>query len=334
MKILVVDDEQSFGALLGHTLKRLGHKAVIAVNPHDALEMLDSEVEAVITDIDMPGMDGVQLAHAVRERDGDMPIAFCTGSAPDSSRVEIARRIGDVLPKIWTVADVKAVVEQLSRARRAATSATTPPSAQVAARRAPSPSPSPVPEITTPHPKLARPRRVRKLKIELARWEQVQRLCAASGRGPVFLTVRGPDDMKIGAPVAVGLALPDEITVAIAGEVQAVRPVGARCEIVIELVGLTRELAERLRSLAKPALRASSTSYSHTPARDLRRGPSVVDESADTGERRRLARGSDRELRVSELILGNNRLRQQIEGLPGRMRPKTRQETDTSEDDT
>ena len=103
MKILVVDDEQSFGALLGHTLKRLGHKPVVATHPEDALELLTPDVDAVITDIDMPVMSGVELAQAIRAQYEEMPIAFCTGSAPEGRAVREAGEIGTVLPKVWTV---------------------------------------------------------------------------------------------------------------------------------------------------------------------------------------------------------------------------------------
>ena len=58
MKILVVDDEQHFGSLVCRTLKRLGHNPILALHPWDALELIDSDIDAVISDIDMPAMKG------------------------------------------------------------------------------------------------------------------------------------------------------------------------------------------------------------------------------------------------------------------------------------
>ncbi|MBI4509241.1 MAG: response regulator [Deltaproteobacteria bacterium] len=117
VRILVVDDERGFGSLLGRTLRRLGHEAVLAYHPFDAIEMLDPSVDAVITDIDMPNMDGVQLAQQIRRRFSDMPIAFCTGSDPEDSVVRKASEIGRVFPKIWTLDEVMVTVEELRKQR-------------------------------------------------------------------------------------------------------------------------------------------------------------------------------------------------------------------------
>ena len=115
MKILVVDDETAVGARLGHTLRKLGHVAQIAAHPGDALAMLDSDIDAVITDIHMPDMNGVELARAIRDLDNDMPIAFCTGSDPTDDVVAEAAAIGRVLPKVFTIGEVEDLVRDLSR---------------------------------------------------------------------------------------------------------------------------------------------------------------------------------------------------------------------------
>lgn len=115
MKILVVDDEHAVGARLGHTLRKLGHQAPLAAHPGDALAMLDSDIDAVITDIHMPDMNGVELARAIRDLDDDMPIAFCTGSDPSDDIVAEAAAIGRVLPKVFTIGDVEDLVRDLSR---------------------------------------------------------------------------------------------------------------------------------------------------------------------------------------------------------------------------
>lgn len=118
MKILVVDDDEAVGARLKHTLRRLGHTAPIATHPGDALAMLDSDIDAVITDIHMPDMNGVELARAIRDVDGDIPIAFCTGSDPSESVVAEAAAIGRVLPKVFTIRDVEDLLRDLVRKTR------------------------------------------------------------------------------------------------------------------------------------------------------------------------------------------------------------------------
>lgn len=115
MHILVVDDEVAFAQLLGRSLRRLGHDATVAGHPEDALEIFrTSAVDAVITDIDMPSMSGLDLARTLRAERADVPIAFCTGSAQGTATNQ-ASLIGAVLPKVWREADVRVLVERLRR---------------------------------------------------------------------------------------------------------------------------------------------------------------------------------------------------------------------------
>lgn len=118
MQILVVDDEEAFGRLLERALTRLGHRPTVAVHPVDALELFrDGSFDAVITDIDMPVMSGVELAMTIREESADTPIAFCSGSSPHEAPRKQAAEIGRVLPKLWRLDDVKRIVSELALER-------------------------------------------------------------------------------------------------------------------------------------------------------------------------------------------------------------------------
>ena len=114
MTILVVDDEAAFGRLLARALRVLGHEVTVAVHPVDALELFEKgRFDAVITDIEMPMMNGIELARAMRGQCADIPIAFCTGSPPHDAPRRQASEIGRVLPKIWRLDDVRRVVGEL-----------------------------------------------------------------------------------------------------------------------------------------------------------------------------------------------------------------------------
>jgi len=114
MKILVVDDEPSFAALLSRALRRMGHVVAMASSAAEALSAVTADrYDAVITDVDMPDIDGIQLAIALRERHRHFPIAFC---GADESVRDRAARIGPVLPKVWTIATLKEVVVALGQA--------------------------------------------------------------------------------------------------------------------------------------------------------------------------------------------------------------------------
>jgi len=118
MRILVVDDEEAYCKLLGLTLRRLGHVPTLAFHPQDALEAFhESPFDAVITDIDMPGMSGVDLAREIRRENADMPIAFCTGSGPEDESRRAAAKLGAVASKIWRTEDVMELLARLSLVR-------------------------------------------------------------------------------------------------------------------------------------------------------------------------------------------------------------------------
>lgn len=115
MKILVVDDEIAAGASLGNALRQLGHVPVLACHPRDALDLLALDVDAVITDIEMPEMNGVELARAIRERRDNLPIVFCTGSDPTDSVVQEAASIGPVYSKSWTFSILRELIDDLAK---------------------------------------------------------------------------------------------------------------------------------------------------------------------------------------------------------------------------
>ena len=117
MRILVVDDERDFGLLMFNLLQRLGHDPVIAFDPDQALSIVadtDHPIAGVITDIEMPGMTGVDLARAIRaEIDSDLPIAFCTGSDPSDGVTQDAATIGPVLAKSAPLSDTREIITEM-----------------------------------------------------------------------------------------------------------------------------------------------------------------------------------------------------------------------------
>jgi two-component system chemotaxis response regulator CheY len=65
--IMAVDDSPSTLHMIVDTLKRAGHTVMQAENGAEALEVLsDKTVDLIITDINMPDMDGVELTQALR----------------------------------------------------------------------------------------------------------------------------------------------------------------------------------------------------------------------------------------------------------------------------
>ena len=88
-KILVVDDEQSMTQFLSIVLRKEGFLVTAVNNGKDALERVKAEpYDVVITDIKMPGMDGIQLLHQIKKHDPSLPVVIMTAYASQQSAIE------------------------------------------------------------------------------------------------------------------------------------------------------------------------------------------------------------------------------------------------------
>jgi EAL domain-containing protein (putative c-di-GMP-specific phosphodiesterase class I) len=77
---LVVDDDDQLRELYAESLRESGYEVEQAADGRRALDRIrDREFDAVLSDIQMPGMSGIELVRAVRERELDTPILLVTG---------------------------------------------------------------------------------------------------------------------------------------------------------------------------------------------------------------------------------------------------------------
>ncbi|WP_462325203.1 MEDS domain-containing protein [Desulfoplanes sp.] len=80
--VLFVDDEEDLVSLGRQRLTRLGYRVQVATDPRGALEMFTADPEKfdmVITDMTMPGMDGLALAQRIKETNPQTPVILCSG---------------------------------------------------------------------------------------------------------------------------------------------------------------------------------------------------------------------------------------------------------------
>ncbi|MDV3455829.1 PAS domain-containing protein [Sphingomonas sp. HF-S4] len=84
--VLVVDDEESIRMLVTETLADLGYHALEAADGPSALKLLttESHIDLLVTDVGLPGMNGRQLADAIRSSRPDLKILFITGYAENA----------------------------------------------------------------------------------------------------------------------------------------------------------------------------------------------------------------------------------------------------------
>lgn len=126
-RILVVDDDPGIRLVLGRALARCGYEVVLAASGAEALEQLAADpVVALVSDVAMPSMTGLELAWAVRERHPGLPILFVTSSTVDDDLLE--HPLVALVGKPVRVAHVRAALDQLVE-RSSAGSAVPGPSA-------------------------------------------------------------------------------------------------------------------------------------------------------------------------------------------------------------
>ena len=87
-RIMVVDDSDDVRAMTSLILRQAGYKVVEAINGKDALSRLDDEpVDAIVTDLNMPIMDGIDMVKGVRAR-SSIPIIMVTTVSSESKQEE------------------------------------------------------------------------------------------------------------------------------------------------------------------------------------------------------------------------------------------------------
>jgi DNA-binding NtrC family response regulator len=81
--ILFVDDHEVLARLSCEILEMQGYKAVSAYSAQDALNKFDTETfDLLVTDFRMEGMNGLELAKRVHQKNPEVPVIIVTGYGP------------------------------------------------------------------------------------------------------------------------------------------------------------------------------------------------------------------------------------------------------------
>lgn len=113
-KILVVDDEEIVLKSCRKILKGGGYQVLTTLSGQEAFELLEKEpFDIVITDMKMPGIDGMEVLERVKEEYPDTIVIMITGYSTVQSAVQ-AMKLGafDYIPKPFTPDEVLIVIEK------------------------------------------------------------------------------------------------------------------------------------------------------------------------------------------------------------------------------
>src|SRR3981081_2524059 len=121
-RVLIADDEESMRMLVARAIAMDGHHTTTAQDGAEALEILTREqgrFDLLLTDIQMPVMDGIALALATARDFPKLTILLMTGFADQRERAYGLNAIAhDVISKPFSVADIRTAVADALTAGR------------------------------------------------------------------------------------------------------------------------------------------------------------------------------------------------------------------------
>ncbi len=111
--VLVVDDESRIRRLLETSLGQKGYGVVTAVDGDDAITKLDDSVDLVLTDLKMPGKDGIALLQHMRQAGLEIPVIVMTAfGTVDSAVAAMKAGAHDYIGKPFDLDEIEIMVER------------------------------------------------------------------------------------------------------------------------------------------------------------------------------------------------------------------------------
>jgi CheY-like chemotaxis protein len=90
-RILLVDDEQMIREVLGRQLQDAGFSVLTVADGEEALSIAAAErIDAVVTDLSMPGLDGLAVIRSLQSRQPGLPAVLLTGYAGDETSLALS----------------------------------------------------------------------------------------------------------------------------------------------------------------------------------------------------------------------------------------------------
>ena len=122
-RVLIADDEESMRVLVARAIAMDGHDTVTARDGAEALDILTRDngaFDLLLTDIQMPVMDGIALALSAARDFPDLTILLMTGYAAQRERASNLTAIAhDVISKPFSIAEIRSAVADALAAKKA-----------------------------------------------------------------------------------------------------------------------------------------------------------------------------------------------------------------------
>jgi len=119
MKILIVDDDEMMREMLKEMLSRSGYTCITAVGSEGALCMLErAHFSIVVSDIRMPGLDGMGLLREIKEKHPDIDVISMTGYSKEYTFTDLIKAgASDFITKPFSKDELEAKISRIVKER-------------------------------------------------------------------------------------------------------------------------------------------------------------------------------------------------------------------------
>src|SRR4030081_1250761 len=116
MNILVVDDDRDIADIIGYSLRKEGHRPILAHSGEEALALADRSLpDLVFFDVMLPGLSGFDVCRKLRER-GPVPVILMTARGEEADRVwGLDLGADDYMTKPFSQREILAQIRAVSR---------------------------------------------------------------------------------------------------------------------------------------------------------------------------------------------------------------------------
>ena len=115
--VLLVEDETPLRRLTARHLRSEGYSVLEATNGREAMQVLDKHsgppIAALVTDVVMPEMNGLQLAEQLRGQTPGLPVLYMSGYPEALASVQLDQRVTAFMPKPCSIGDLVSEVRRL-----------------------------------------------------------------------------------------------------------------------------------------------------------------------------------------------------------------------------
>jgi CheY-like chemotaxis protein len=114
-KVLVVDDNNDLRIVVSKLLSRLGYEVSSADSGENGLSIfLKNKFDVVLSDYEMPGMDGVAFACSVKKSSPRTPVVIMTGAGKETVFSRKSTAVDEVISKPFTLTEIDETIQNLS----------------------------------------------------------------------------------------------------------------------------------------------------------------------------------------------------------------------------